>query len=67
MMKLVSIGDRWQFFSESGDIAFRVFFQSEEDNVELLPRERIECHRVMEEGSVPCEYPGTCTLHAIYN
>ena len=35
--------------------------------MELFPKERIECHLIMEEGSVPCERPGTCTLHAIYN
>ena len=67
MMKLVSIDCRWQFFSESGDIAFCVFFQSEEDTVELFPKERYECHLIMEEGRVPCECPGTCMLHAIYN
>merc|ERR1712136_731010 len=50
---------KWQFFSEGGDIGFRVFFKSEEDKVELFPKERIECHLIMEEGSVPCERPGT--------
>merc|ERR1712136_575835 len=28
---------KWQFFSEGGDIGFRVFFKSEEDKVELFP------------------------------
>jgi len=53
---------RWKFFSESGDIAFYAYLKSDGEKVELYPKERIECHLIREEGSVPCEKMGTYVI-----
>jgi len=51
---------KWKFFTEGGDIAFRVYHKKADgEKVEMFPKDRLECHLIMEEGSTPCDEAGT--------
>ena len=51
---------RWRFLTEGGDIAFRIYRKRAEEKTDVLPKERVESHLIMEEGDLFCDQPGTC-------
>ena len=53
----------WEFMTDSGDIAFRVFTK----DAELLPTNKVESHLVMEEGEITCESKGECKFCHVLN
>lgn len=46
--------------SEGGDIGFCVSFKNSETVVDLLPRDRVDSHLIMEEGQIICDQIGKC-------
>ena len=53
---------RWEFMSEGGDLAYRIYYKSsiDEANVDLVPLDRVDSHLRYEEGQVTCENAGKC-------
>lgn len=53
---------RWEFFSENGDISYRVYYKNTDGIVEFSPLERIDSHLMIEEGQITCSMPGKYVL-----
>ena len=53
--------------SEGGDIGFCVSFKNTETGVDLLPRDRVDCHLIMEEGQIICDQIGKCNQIFTFN
>ncbi|KAI9561276.1 hypothetical protein GHT06_012232 [Daphnia sinensis] len=52
---------RWEFVTEDGDINFQlVYVRDNGENLIILPRDRYECHQLMEKGEIVCIYSGRC-------
>jgi len=48
---------RWDFYSEEGDIAFGIYKKKGNEKMFIVPKDRVDCHIVSEEGEIPVE-PG---------
>lgn len=50
--------------TEGGEIAFRVYHKSSDNNkVELVPMNKVESHLFIEEGQLICEFLGLCKYY----
>ena len=56
LINVKKVSSSWEFMTDAGDIAFRVFTK----DAELLPTNKVESHLVMEEGEICCESKGEC-------
>jgi hypothetical protein len=54
------VANRWEFMTDGGDIAFRIYNKNSED---IVPMNRVDSHIIMEEGQVTCDEPGQCKLN----
>ena len=52
---------RWDFYSEEGDIAFGIYKKKGNEKMFIVPKDRVDCHIVSEEGEIPVE-PGQCNI-----
>ena len=63
---------RWEFLTEGGDIAFRVYFKGQSKfsasivTVELIPLDRVQSDLITEEGQITCDQPGKCLVDHYY-
>lgn len=56
-----SLGHRWEFMTDGGDISYRVYNKNTKNNSEdLVPHCRVDSHQMMEEGQVTCVETGKC-------
>lgn len=51
---------RWEFYSETADVAFAVYRKAGKEAITLIPHGRVDCHISTEEGELRCEETGTC-------
>ena len=58
---LIIIIYRWQFMTKDRDIMFHVFYRDENGKkVDVVPKEKVECNLMMEEGEIICFSPRIC-------
>lgn len=56
---------RYEFFTEEGDIAWRIFVMKGDQKVDVVPEERIECHIMSEKGEICCCQSAICMITVV--
>ena len=61
VFKQIWISNRWEFMTEDGDIGFGVHYvERNGEKFDLVNRERVDSHSMMEEGELLCSRPVLC-------
>ena len=61
---------RWEFITEDADISFGIYCPpttNNDEELEVVPRTRVDSHLLMEEGEIYCSHLGTCKLRFLKN
>ena len=55
---------RWKFLTANGDIGFQIFcIKDDNEEVMMVPRDRLDSHKLIEDGEIACIYSGICKMN----